>query len=40
MQRKQLKNSRKNTNEIWKMLENRKRKREHLEERNCQGDLQ
>ena len=35
MQRKQLKNSRKNINEIWKMLENRKEKWEHLGEGNC-----
>ena len=39
MQKKQLKNSRKNTNKIWKILGNRKRKREYLEERNCQSDL-
>ena len=40
MQRKQLKNLRKNIDKIQKMLENRKEKREYLEERNYQGNLQ
>ena len=40
MQRKQLKNLRKNIDKIWKMLGNRKEKRECLKERNYQGDLQ
>jgi len=39
MQRKQLKNLRKNIDEIWKMLGNRKEKRECLKEGNYQGDL-
>ena len=40
MQKKQLKNLRKNIDKIQKMLENRKEKREYLEERNYQGNLQ
>ena len=40
MQRKQLKNLRKNIDKIQKILENRKEKREYLEERNYQGNLQ
>ena len=40
MQRKQLKNLRKNTGEIQKMSEDRKEKKEYLGEKNCQGNLQ
>jgi len=34
MQKKQLKSLRRNTGEIWKTLEGRKRKREYLGEEN------
>ena len=40
MQKKQLKNLRKNIDKIWKMSEGRKKKREYLEEENYQEDLQ
>ena len=40
MQRKQLKNSKRNISEIQKILEDKKVKKEHLEEGNCQGNLQ
>ena len=39
MQRKQLKNLRKNTGEIQKTSEDRKEKKKHLGEVNCQGNL-
>ena len=40
MQKKQSKNLRKNIGKIWKILENKKEKKKHLEEENCQKDLQ
>ena len=40
MQKKQSKNLRKNIGKIWKILENKKEKKKHLEEENCQEDLQ
>jgi len=40
MQKKKLKSLRKNTSKIWKMLEDRKKKKEHSGERNCWSDLQ
>ena len=39
MQKRQLKNLRKNIGEIWKMSEDRKEKKEHLGEGNYWGDL-
>ena len=40
MQKKQLKNLKKNINKIQKMLGERKKKKEHLEKKNCQEDSQ
>ena len=40
MQKKQSKNLRRNTGEIWKMSQDKNMRKEHLEEENCQGDLQ
>ena len=40
MQRKQSKNSKKNTSKIWKMSEDRKEKKKCLGEGNYQGNLQ
>ena len=39
MQRKQSKNLRKNISKIQKILEDKKEKKEHLGEINCQGNL-
>ena len=40
MQKKQSKNLRRNIGKIWKTLGNRKEKKGHLEEKNCQEDSQ
>ena len=40
MQKKQSKNLKKNINKIQKILGDRKKKKEHLEEENCQKDSQ
>ena len=40
MQRKQQKSTKRNTEEIWKTLEDRKRKKRHSEGENYQDDLQ
>ena len=40
MQKKQLKSSKKNINETWKIQQDKNTRKEHLEKENCQGDLQ
>ena len=37
-QRRQQRSLKRNTQEIWKMLEDKKKKKEHSEEENCQED--
>ena len=39
MQRKQLKNSKRNIDKTWKMWHSKNTRKEHLEEENCQEDL-
>ena len=40
MQKRQSKSMKRNTEETWKMLEDRKRKKGHFRERNYQDDSQ
>ena len=40
MQKRQLKSSKRNINETWKMQQDKNARREHLEGKICQGDLQ
>ena len=40
MQKKRSKSLKKNIDETWKMQQDKNTRKEHLEEENCQGDLQ
>ena len=40
MQKRQQRSLKRNTEEIWKMSEDKKKKKEHLEEKNYQKDSQ
>ena len=40
MQKKRSKNLRRNTSEIWKIQQDKNARKKHLEEKNCQEDLQ